>query len=60
MVPILKMKIEKMAVFSHQKGGKWGKGAKKSRFQEEIGHFPIFILRVDTNAAKKLHKANQS
>ena len=39
-----------MAVFSLQKGEKWGKGAKKSIFQEEI--FLIFILRVGTNAAK--------
>ena len=44
MVPTLKMKIGKMAVFSHHKGRKWGKGAKKSRFQEENGNFSNFHL----------------
>ena len=33
-----------MAVFSHHKGRKWGKGAKKSRFQEENGNFSNFHL----------------
>ena len=45
MVPTLKIKIEKMAVFSHQKGEKWGKGAKKCRFQEENGRFSNFVAR---------------
>ena len=54
MVPTLEMKIEKMAVFSLQKGEKWGKGAKKSLFQEENGHFSNFHFEGGYQCRQKI------
>ena len=59
------MKIEKMAVFSLQKGEKWGKGAKKSLFQEKTADFFFkksfrvnFFKGKRKRLSKKFRKSN--